>query len=243
MGPPRHSLMKAGRDIAKPILSEQDRFDVYETTTYSRTEFLATLPDQLGSSPIDASLDGKLQGHINSLQVNTALFTTSLSTSDDLDAKATDLWNTVTELKRITNGDNSKTLALTRAFACLLLDAAAMNAAPNKKDEQTALRLIKIACRATEFCVKQEHVALCAGILERAADHEEVLANGGDEDLELVRGKARAEYFSLRALLVSCSTSCHDAELNRRSQAWKQDTLPVAESLSLIHISEPTRPY
>lgn len=175
-----------------------------------RSEFLATLPDQLSSSPIDASLDGKLQGHINTLQVNATLFTTSLSTSDDLDAKATDLWNTVTELKRISNGDDSKTLALTRAFACLLLDAAATHAAPDKKDEKTALRLIKVACKATEFCVKQEQVGLCPCLLERAADHEGVLAKGGSEEFALVREKARAKYFGLRVLLVSYVPSHHD---------------------------------
>lgn len=192
-------------NIVKPILRKSNHLlHLIIRLTSRRIDFLATLPDRLRAIPWDASLSSDLKAYINSIQTSSQLFTVALTAEDNVDVKATNLWNIATEIKRgdVLESSQLRVLALTRGFAFLLLDAAVTQATLPRRDEKTALRLLRVACKATRFCIEQGQLDLCANILQRAADHEHVLESGVDGELEHERHRVRTEYLGLRTLLV-----------------------------------------
>lgn len=120
--------------------------------------------------------------------------------------KGTDLWNLATRLNRNihdddkSNDEQTTKIALLRVFAFGMLDSAASSRTKMAKQEQTCVRMVKVAFKCIKACVDAGELDFASKVASRAAGW---LSEGEEVLQDHLRKKLGGEYFVWRMALVS----------------------------------------
>jgi hypothetical protein len=161
----------------------------------------------------DVTLPTDIETQIRGLPLQPS--STVTAKRDELDCIGTELWNLSTRLRREEpqpTGKNTddvarknRALCLLRIFSFLLLDSASGQSV-KACGRKICVRLMKVALKAAKVCIASNEAAGATKVLERAAEYEEVLSKGADEEQDEegeVGERLRVEYFAMRTTLVS----------------------------------------
>lgn len=94
-----------------------------------------------------------------------------------------------------------------------MLDSAGGQASKEGSELKTRARLMKVALKAAKVCIECGEFNVATKVLERAAEYQEVLTKGQNEEQgeeEEIGERLRVEYFAVRALLVSAAARTLD---------------------------------
>ncbi|KAF2762127.1 SPO22-domain-containing protein [Pseudovirgaria hyperparasitica] len=178
--------------------------------------FARSLPARLENDIYSTSIRNDLHKHVTSVPLNVSVV--SATQQQDLDSMGTELWNLSTRMHRegmSTEKDKQRTLCLLRVFAFLLLDYG-QQTTKSRSMGNNAVRVLKVALKASKFCIEAGELELSLKALERAADYVNASEKADDPMCEQgnVPAKLRVEYYAIRIAL-----------------AWKQSRLDLAESM------------